>query len=129
VHEPTAPTMYESAAHNIRGDEPNTSTLHKVELSRGLVYYAVLVGGANGDGAQRGLVTIVELRITRPSPIQFQPPGSRKLIYTVIYMSGCPLSQANPNPRLTPPPELRGKALLQELRQEWQAEADEEELE
>jgi len=44
---------------------------------------------ARGNGARRGLVTIVEL------------------IYTVMHMSDRLLTQANPNPRLTPPPDLR----------------------
>ena len=47
--------------------------------------YAVLVAGANGDGARRGLITIVEL--IDPHPYIFQPPVYGRLIYTVIYMS------------------------------------------
>jgi hypothetical protein len=34
-------------------------------------YYAVLEGGTNGDGARRGLVTIIES--TDPRPYIFQP--------------------------------------------------------
>ena len=62
--------------------------------------YAVVVGGANGDGAWRGLVTIVEL-IT-PRPYIFQPAGSPRLIDTVIFMSDRLLSQANPDLHLPP---------------------------
>jgi len=48
-------------------------------------YYAVLVGGANGDGAWRGLGTIVEL--TYPRPYMFQPAEYGRLIYTVTYIA------------------------------------------
>jgi len=47
--------------------------------------YAVMVGGSNGDGAWRGLVTIVEL--LHPRPYIFQTPVHGSLIYTVIYVS------------------------------------------
>ena len=67
--------------------------------------YAVLVGGSNGDGAWRGMVTIVEL--IDPRPYIFQSAVYGRLIYTVIYMSDRLLTQANPDPRLPPPPELR----------------------
>jgi len=67
--------------------------------------YAVLVGGSNGDGAWCGLVTIVEL--IDPRPYIFQVTVYGNLIYTVIYMSDRLLTQANPNPRLLPPPDLR----------------------
>jgi len=67
--------------------------------------YAVLVVGSNGDGAKRGLVTIVELTDPRPYNLQVTVYGN--LIYTVIYMSDRLLTQANPNPRLPPPPDLR----------------------
>ena len=63
--------------------------------------YAVLVGGANGDGAWRGLVTIVES--IDPRPYILQPAVYGRLIYTVIYMSDRLLSQENANPYLTPP--------------------------
>ena len=42
-------------------------------------------GGANGDGAWRGLVTIVEL--IDPRPYIFQPAVYGRLIYAVIHMS------------------------------------------
>ena len=63
------------------------------------------MGGSNGDGAWRGLVTIVEL--IDPRPYIFQSAVYGRLIYTVIYMSDHLLTQANPDPRLPPPPELR----------------------
>jgi len=46
---------------------PNVSQkrAHIKQIS-GRVYYAVLVGGTNGDGAQRGMVTTVELIDPRP---------------------------------------------------------------
>jgi len=78
--------------------------------------YAVLEGGANGDGAWRGLVTIVEL-IDR-CPYKSQSPVYGRLIYTVTYMSDRLLTQANPNLHLPPPPELRrdgGVVLSSEL--------------
>ena len=62
------------------------------------------MGGANGDGAWRGLVTIVEL--IDPRPYNFQPPVYGRLIYTVIYMSDRLLTQDNPNSRLTPPADM-----------------------
>jgi len=63
-------------------------------------YYAVLMGGSNGDGARRGLVTIVEL--IDPRPYIFQSAVYGRLIYTVISMSDRLLTQANPDPRLPP---------------------------
>jgi len=68
--------------------------------------YAVMVGGANGDGAWRGLITIVEL--IDPRPYNFQPAVYGRLIYSVIYVMDRLLSEANPDLRLPPPPELRG---------------------
>ena len=65
------------------------------------------MGGSNGDGAWRGLVTIVEL--IDPRPYIFQSAVYGRLIYTVIYMSDRLLTQANRNPRLPPPPDLRSK--------------------
>ena len=47
--------------------------------------YVVLVGGAKGDGASRGLVTIVES--IDPRPYIFQPAVYGWLIYSVIYVS------------------------------------------
>jgi hypothetical protein len=67
--------------------------------------YAVLVGWANGDGAWRGLVAIVEL--IDPRAYMFQSAVYGRLIYTVTYMRDRLLTQANPNPRLPPPPDLR----------------------
>ena len=63
------------------------------------------MGGANGDGAWRGVVTIVEL--IDPRPYIFHNPVYGRLIYTVMYMSDRLLTQANPNPHLPPPPEQR----------------------
>ena len=73
------------------------------------MFYAVLVGGSNGDGAWRGLVTIVEL--IDPRPYIFQSDVYVRLIYTVIYMSDRLLTQANRNPGLPPPPDLRSRRL------------------
>ena len=61
------------------------------------------MGGANGDGAKRGLVTIVEL--TDPRPYMIQSAVYGRLIYTVIYMSDRLLTRANPDPHL--PPHIR----------------------
>ena len=61
--------------------------------------------GTNGDGAWRGLVTIVEL--IDPRPYIFLSAVYGNLIYTVIYKSDRLLTQTNPNPRLPPPPDLR----------------------
>ena len=69
------------------------------------IIYAVLVGGANGDGAWRGLVAIVELLDLRP--YMFQSAVYGRLIYTVMYMSDGLTTQANPDLHLPPPPELR----------------------
>jgi hypothetical protein len=57
--------------------------------------------GANGDGARRGLVTIVEFQID-PRPSICQPPVYGRLIYTVKHMSDRLLSQANTNPHFLP---------------------------
>jgi hypothetical protein len=57
-------------------------------------------GGGKGDGAGRGMVTIVEL--IDPRPYNFQPPVYGRLIYTVIYMSDGLLTQANPDSRFLP---------------------------
>jgi len=65
------------------------------------MFYAVMVGGSFGDGAKRGLVTIVELIV--PRPYILQPAVDGRLIYTVICMSDRLLTQANPNLRLPPP--------------------------
>jgi hypothetical protein len=70
--------------------------------------YAVLVWGANGDGAERSMVTIVELVNLRPYLFETSVYGS--LIYTVIYISDRLLTQGNPNLHLPPPPELRRQA-------------------
>jgi len=67
--------------------------------------YAVRVGGANVDGAWRGMGTIIQL--IDPRPCIFQPAVYGRLIYTVMYMSDRLLTQANPNLQLPPPPELR----------------------
>jgi len=66
--------------------------------------YAVL-GGSKRDGARRGLVTIVQL--IDPYSCIFQSAVYGRLIYTLIYLSDRLLNQANPNPRLPPPPDLR----------------------
>jgi hypothetical protein len=60
---------------------------------------AVPVGGVNGDGARRSLVTIVESIDPRPSIFQLAVYG--KLIYTVIGMSDRLVTQENTNPHLT----------------------------
>ena len=63
-------------------------------------------GGGGGGGCERdGQVTIIEL--IDPRPYIFQTPVHGSLIYTVIYMSDRLLTQANPNPRLFPRPDLR----------------------
>ena len=67
--------------------------------------------GSNGDGAQRGLVTIVELIDLRP--YKNQPAVYGRLIYTVIYMSDGLLIQENSNPHLTPPHDLRVRPWVQ----------------
>ena len=79
--------------------------------------YAVLVGGANGDGACGGLVTIVELIDPRPRPCIFKLPCRNKaayIIHAVICMSDRLITQANPNPRLPPKPDLRSLYNLQD---------------
>jgi hypothetical protein len=72
------------------------------------ILYAVLVGGSNGDGARRGLVTIVEL--IDPRPYIFSVCRVRQTDLHCIYMSDRLLTEANPDPRLPPPPELRSFA-------------------
>jgi hypothetical protein len=52
-----------------------------------------------------GLVAIVEF--IDPRPYNNQSPVYGRLIYTVVYMSDRLLTEANSNPRLPPPPELR----------------------
>jgi hypothetical protein len=69
------------------------------------------VGVSNGDGAWRGLVTIVES--IDPRPYIFQPAVYGRLIYTVFYTSDRLLTQENPYPHLNPPPDLRRQ--LQQL--------------
>ena len=70
--------------------------------------YAVLVGGSNGDGARRGMVTIIQLTDPRPYIFQLTVYGNLiYLIHTVTYMSDRLSTQANPNPRLPSPPNLR----------------------
>jgi hypothetical protein len=78
--------------------------------SRHCCIYAVLVGGANGDGAWRGLVTVFEL--IHPRPYTNQSPFYGRLIYTVIYMSDCLLTQEITNSHLAPPADLRRLTLV-----------------
>jgi hypothetical protein len=85
-----------------------STELHSV--LKDIWFYAVLVGGSNEDGAWRGLVTIFEL--IDPRPYKNQSPVYRRLICTVIYMSDRLLTEANPNPHLPPPPELRSLVVL-----------------
>jgi hypothetical protein len=80
-----------------------------IELPKDGSLYAVLVWWANGDGARRGLVTIVEL--LDPCPYIFQPPVYGRLIYAVMYKSDCLLTQAKNNPHLPPSPELRSSTV------------------
>jgi hypothetical protein len=68
------------------------------------------MGDSDGHGAWRGLVTIVEL--TDPRPYIFLSAVCSRLIYSVIYMSDGLLTQANPDPRVPPPPELRSLSVL-----------------
>ena len=70
----------------------NIPALNSTQHSRVGRCYAVLVGGADGDGARRGLFTIVEL--IDPRPYVFQPPVYGRLIYTVMYMSDRLLTQS-----------------------------------
>jgi len=88
--------------------DPTTSHLHgSLPRSDWLFasHCAVLVGGSNGDGVWRNLVTIVKSIDPRPYNVQFALYS--RLIYTVIYLSDRLLPQANPNPRLPPQPDLR----------------------
>jgi hypothetical protein len=61
--------------------------------------YAVLEGGSNGDGAWLGPVTIVELMDPRPHTFQSAVYGTS--------MSDPLLTQADPNPRLSTPSNVR----------------------
>jgi len=74
-----------------------------------------MVGGSNGDGAWRGLVTIVQL--IDPRPYMFESTVYGRLIYTVcsFCMSDRLLTQANPNPRLLPHPICVGREKLQRV--------------
>jgi len=65
------------------------------------------VGGSNGNGAWRGLVPIVDLLDPRPYKISLPISKADLHSYTIISMSDRLLSQADPTPRLPPPPELR----------------------
>jgi hypothetical protein len=51
-----------------------------------LTHNAHRLGVSNGDGARRGLITIVEL--IDPRPYIFQVTMYSNLIYTVIYVMG-----------------------------------------
>jgi len=82
-------------ANKMSNAKCQTHILRKLTVSD----YALLVGGSNGDGSWRGLVTIVELVDPRPHIFQVT-------VY-VIYISDRLLTQANPNPRLPPPPDQR----------------------
>jgi hypothetical protein len=75
-----------------------------------LKVYAVLVGGANGDGAWRGLVTLVES--IDPRPYIFQPAVCGRLLYTVIHMSDRLSTPENANHHLTHPPDLRSQSMI-----------------
>jgi len=81
--------------------------------------YAILVWGANGNGAWRGLVTIAELIDLRP--YIFQPAMYGRLIYTVIYMSDRLLTQGNQTARLPPPTDLRRHCQVRAYKQGWSA--------
>jgi hypothetical protein len=63
------------------------------------------VGGADGDGAWRGVVMFVEF--INPRPYTFQTPAYGSLIYTVIYVSDRLLTQTNPVTHFTTLPDLR----------------------
>ena len=76
-------------------------------------FYAILVGGSNGDGAWRRMVTNFEF--IDPRPYKIQSPVYGRLIYTVIYMSDRLLTQANPDLHLSPPSELSRTPKLQTL--------------
>ena len=71
-----------------------------------------MVGGSNGDGAWRGMVTIFESIDRRP--YKNLSPVYRRLIYTVSYVSDRLLTQENTNPHLTPPADcvVRVKVML-----------------
>ena len=66
----------------IRGHADHSAALDVTEHC-----YAVLVGGADGGGAWRGLGTIV--KSIDPRPYICQPAVYGRLIYTVMYMSDC----------------------------------------
>jgi hypothetical protein len=61
--------------------------------------------GVKWGWRESGLVTTVEL--IDPRPYIFQVTVYGNLIHTVIYRSDRLLTQANPDPRLPPPPDLR----------------------
>jgi len=92
-----------STLRQTRGGGVRRFNVHQVHLS--VTSYAVMVGGSNGDGAWRGMVTIFEL--IDPRPYKNQSPVYWRLIYTVIYMSGRLLTQGNANSYLTNPADLR----------------------
>jgi len=70
-------------------------------------HHAFSMGGSNGDGEWRAMVTIFEL--IDPRPYKKQSPVYGRLIYTVKIMSNLLSTGTNPNPRLTTPPDLRRK--------------------
>ena len=79
------------------------TTSHDVALARTTQFWL----GGQMEMARCAVWSRSLLRwINRPWPIQIYPPGSRRLIYTVIYMSDRLLIQAKPNLRLPPLPEL-----------------------
>ena len=61
------------------------------------------MGMARGAVCSRSLL----FELLKPRPYNFHPPVYGRLIYTVIYMSDRLLSQANPNPRLPSPADMR----------------------
>ena len=70
-------------------------------------YYAVLVGRSNGDGAWRGLVTIVEVIDPRPYIFQVAVYGNLDLRVHCNLYERPSIDSCNPNPRLPLPPDLR----------------------
>ena len=92
----------------IHRTDPSTDESDRIRIPesimlfmQGQTHYAVLMGGSNGDGALRGMVTLFEL--IDPRPYQNQSPVHGRLIYTAFYMSDRLFTQENPNPHLTPP--------------------------
>jgi hypothetical protein len=63
------------------------------------------VGGSNGDGAWRGLVTIAEL--IDPRPYKIDLPISEVDLHCNLYERPCINSSRSKSPYLTPQPELR----------------------